>query len=37
MIWFKRLMLLFVGVLLGLILLFAGVAAFFDEADYKQT
>jgi len=37
MIWFKRLLLLFAGVLLGLTLLLAGVVAFFDEADYKHT
>jgi len=37
MIWFKRLLLLFVGVLFGLTLLLAGVVAIFDEADYKRT
>ena len=37
MIWIKRLLLLFVGVLLGLTLLLAIVVAIFDEADYKRT
>ncbi len=37
MIWIKRLLLLFAAMLIGIILLVAGVVAFFDEADYKHT
>ena len=37
MIWFKRLLLLILGVFLAISLVLASVTVFFDEADYKRT